>query len=448
MARNKWLIFGKSAGGGRRGLILLGLVAAILGGAGRAEAGYASFVMDADSGQVVHSDAADARNHPASLTKMMTLYLVFEALESGRLKMTTALPVSAHATAQAPSKLNLAKGQSIKVEDAILALVTKSANDVACVIAEAIGGTEPEFARMMTATAQRLGMNRTEFRNASGLPNSAQITSARDMAVLARALIRHYPQYYHYFSTRQFRYNDIVINTHNRLMLSYEGADGLKTGYIGASGFNLVSSAKRDGKRLIGVVLGGRTAKWRDQHMADLLDASFARINDLPVPATARVKDIPVAGMDAPPKAKNDKKGKPARLVALKPPMPLASASTTSDAEVDVVLEEMAKGAPKVKGIAAKPSVRDPAKEWGIQVGSYRQSQQARAAATAALGKLKEAAPVAVVPDRQKGKTVYRARLVGMTKQQAQKACSRLAKKKSACQIVAPTGDVTLAEAR
>ncbi|MFN3076679.1 MAG: D-alanyl-D-alanine carboxypeptidase family protein, partial [Alphaproteobacteria bacterium] len=243
-----------------------------------AQAGYASFIMDADTGTVLHSQGADARNYPASLTKMMTLYLAFEALEHGEIKLSTPMPVSAHATAQAPSRLGLGRGQTITMEDAILALVTKSANDVASVIAEALGGTEQKFAAKMTATAHRIGMAHTEFRNASGLPNRGQVTTARDMATLARAIIRHFPQYYHYFGTRQFQWGNNVINTHNRVVLNYPGADGLKTGYIAASGFNLVTSAKRDGHRLIGVVLGGRTGKWRDQHMADLLDSGFARL--------------------------------------------------------------------------------------------------------------------------------------------------------------------------
>lgn len=279
-------------------------------------AGYASFVIDADSGKVIHSDRADVRNYPASLTKMMTLYVLFESLDRGNVTMATKLPVSARAAKQAPSRLGVAPGETITVENAILALVTKSANDVACVVAESLGGSEPQFAAMMTAKARALGMTQTVFRNASGLPISGQVTSARDMATLARALIKRYPHFYHYFSTREFTYGETKVVTHNRLLLSYEGADGLKTGYIGASGFNLVTSAKRDGRRLVGVVLGGRTSRWRDQHMADLLDASFAQVTGGRSPVVARVgapppdevAEVPSSGSKKPVRTASGKK--------------------------------------------------------------------------------------------------------------------------------------------
>src|SRR5208282_1168561 len=209
----------------------------------------------------------DGRTHPASLTKMMTLYLTFESLESGQLHKTQSLRVSAHAASQQPSKLELAAGETITVEQAILALTVKSANDAAVVLAEAIGGSESEFAQTMTQKARELGMTGTTFRNASGLPNPGQVTTARDMAKLARALIRDYPQYYGYFSAREFTFQGNEIPTHNHVLVEYEGADGLKTGYIHSSGFNLVTSAVRNGRRLIGVVMGGQTSSQRDHAM-------------------------------------------------------------------------------------------------------------------------------------------------------------------------------------
>ena len=258
----------------------LGLVCGL--GASPAQAArYTAIVVDANSGKVLFARNADRRHYPASLTKMMTLYLTFEALEKGTIKLSSALAVSRRAAGQTPSKLGLKRGQTIAVEDAILALVTKSANDAATVLAEALGGNEANFAGQMTKKAKLLGMKRTRFRNASGLPNRYQRSTARDMATLALALQRDFPQYYHYFSTREFRYKNRTFTNHNRLLRSYRGADGLKTGYIRASGFNVAFSARRGSRRLIGVVLGGRSPKWRDRKTARLMDIAFRRAQTL-----------------------------------------------------------------------------------------------------------------------------------------------------------------------
>ena len=232
-----------------------------LGGAGKALAGYASIVVDAETGAVLSEQNADQRNYPASLTKMMTLYMVFDALERRQLALKQPIAVSRRAAGQAPSRLGLKAGQTITVEQAILALVTKSANDAATAVAEAIGGTELRFAEIMTRRARAIGMTSTTFRNASGLPDSRQVTTARDMATLSRALWRDFPQYYPYFSRERFTYRGRVIANHNNLLRSYAGADGIKTGYIRASGYNLAASAVRDGRRVIGVVLGGKPNK-------------------------------------------------------------------------------------------------------------------------------------------------------------------------------------------
>ncbi|MCE9648969.1 MAG: D-alanyl-D-alanine carboxypeptidase [Parvibaculum sp.] len=235
----------------------------------------ASLVMDAYTGRILYSNNADTQCFPASLTKVMTLYLLFEKLEQGKVTLNTRMPVSAHAAAQAPSRLGVKVGETIRVEDAILALVTKSANDVAVVIAEYLGDTEKDFALRMTARAKALGMSRTRYMNASGLPNKSQLTTARDQATLAKQIQVKFPQYYHYFSESSFTWEGRVIKNHNHLLGKYEGVNGLKTGYTAASGFNLTTSVWRDGKSLIGVVLGGKTVRARDTQMVAILDRAM-----------------------------------------------------------------------------------------------------------------------------------------------------------------------------
>ena len=232
---------------------------------------FSSIIVDGNSGAVLTSNSPDSLRHPASLTKIMTLYLLFERLEAGKMKLDTEMAVSAHASEQAPTKLGLRPGQTIKVEDAIKGLVTRSANDAAVVIAEAIGGDEDDFAEMMTRKARALGMSKTVYRNASGLPNDEQVTTARDQATLGRAIQDRFPRYYRYFSTSVFNYRGQSIRNHNHLLGSVEGVDGIKTGYTRASGFNLVSSMRRGNRHLVGVVLGGRSGGSRDAIMRNLL---------------------------------------------------------------------------------------------------------------------------------------------------------------------------------
>ncbi|MFZ2468705.1 MAG: D-alanyl-D-alanine carboxypeptidase family protein, partial [Parvibaculum sedimenti] len=235
----------------------------------------ASFVIDAYSGRVLYSSNADAQTYPASLTKVMTLYLLFERLQQGKISLNSRVPISTHAANQAPSRLGIRPGQTIRVEDAILALVTKSANDVAVALGEYMGGTEKDFARLMTAKARALGMSRTQYMNASGLPNRGQLTTARDQAMLAKRMQTDFPQYFRYFSTEEFAWNGMVIRNHNHLLGKYEGVTGLKTGYTAASGFNLTTTVKRDNKSLIGVVLGGKTSRARDLQMVSILDRAM-----------------------------------------------------------------------------------------------------------------------------------------------------------------------------
>src|SRR5205807_6017081 len=237
---------------------------------------YEAIVLDAQTGQVLRELNPDVSTQPASLTKMMTLYLTFEALNQGRLRLDQYLRVSDYAATRAPSKLGLVPGESVTVRDLILGIVTKSANDAAVVLAEALGSSEWAFAQQMTAKARQLGMMQTVYYNASGLPEPNQRTTARDIARLALALYHQFPREYRYFSTQEFVFRGEAMRNHNHLMQWYPGLDGIKTGYINASGFNLAASAVRNGHRLIGVIMGGRSARSRDQQMAGLLDLAFA----------------------------------------------------------------------------------------------------------------------------------------------------------------------------
>ena len=236
---------------------------------------YSSIVVDVNSGAVMQSSNPDSPRHPASRTKIMTLYLLFERIEQGKITLNTPLPVSAHAAMQAPSKLGLKPGDSIRVETAIRAIVTKSANDVAVIVAEALGGDEPNFARMMTAKARALGMTQTIYRNASGLPDDQQITTARDQATLGRAIQDRFPNYYRYFATRTFDYRGNSIRNHNHLLGTVDGVDGIKTGYIHESGFNIVTSVRRANHHIIAVVFGGRTASARDARVLGLIESNI-----------------------------------------------------------------------------------------------------------------------------------------------------------------------------
>ena len=389
-------------------------------------AGYADIVIDASSGEVLHATNADKTSYPASLTKMMTLYLLFDALERGKIRLDQGLPVSQHAAEQPATRLGLRKGSTIPVEKAILALIIQSANDVAMVVAEALGGSEPAFARKMTQTAQLLGMKHTIFRNPSGLPDPAQRTTARDMAVLAMALLQDFPQYYDYFAARQFKFNGRTYTTHNRLVQSYEGADGLKTGYTRASGYNLVTSAVRDGHRLIGVVLGGKSSARRDKQMVSLLDRGFGTLGandavdvanaDTPNPVIPAVKptsaEIVVAAVDA---GDSDPAAQPVTL-----PAAFATNALDSDGLEATIAATLTQA-------------------WAIQVGAYTRFAPAHLAASNAQQTLKglaDQADVAVDASSGGSGKIYRARLIGLTRDQAQLACDKLMKLQNACLVV------------
>jgi D-alanyl-D-alanine carboxypeptidase len=279
---------------------------------------YAGIVVDAKTGKVIYSSDPDGLRYPASLTKMMTLYLVFEALERGKISKNTIVTMSRYAASQSPSKLGVKAGGSFTVEQGILALVTRSANDCSVAFGELLGGSEARFARMMTAKAHALGMSRTVYRNANGLPNDGQVTTARDQARLGLALRQHFPQYYDYFSTRSFRFGKQVIGNHNKLLGRVRGVDGIKTGYIRKSGFNLVTSAQLDGKSIVGVVMGFPSGSSRDAHMASLVKKYLPKASTrggFAAPVATKEQAAPLAvsqAKDAVPNA-----AKPASIAAM-----------------------------------------------------------------------------------------------------------------------------------
>ncbi len=367
-----------------------------------AQAGYAAIVVDANSGRVLHSRNADTPNFPASLTKMMTLFMAFEALDKGTLAIHQPLVVSKRAAGQPASKLGLKVGETITVDEAIRAMSVKSANDVATVIAEAIGGTEVKFAQMMTARARELGMTRTSFRNASGLPNKRQKSTARDMSILGRALINDLPDYYGYFSVKSFKYKGKTYRSHNSLLKNYAGTDGIKTGYIRASGFNLVTSTERDGIRLVGVVFGGKTAARRDRHMQSLLNRNWERAR---AASTYAARPIP------------------------KPPVP-GSETIIAAANIDTPIP------PTI--------VRRTRADWGIQIGAFAGYTDAHIAAGNVAQRLSDVpvtASLKIQPVSQSADTLFRARLMGMDEISARASCQQLIRNGQVCALVTPQGD-------
>lgn len=379
-------------------VLALGLALGVTAPAAHAQIGsarYSSIVIDATTGDVLEQANPDAPRHPASLTKMMTLYMAFEALRDRRIDLTTLVPVSAHAASQEPTKLGLVPGVRITVDQAILGLVTKSANDAAAALGELLGGSEDRFAQMMTLRARALGMNHTTLMNASGLPDPDQWSTARDLAILARHLINDFPGYYRYFSTPSFVWQRRVIFNHDHMLQSYPGADGLKTGYTDASGHNLVTSAVRGGVRLIGVVLGAASNGERDLHMAALLNQGFGQM------------DVPVERH------------------------PTQTAGLIAAAHAATVESRPA----KLRVAPVAPST------WGIQVGSFGTERAAREAAAAGRraadgGEARiEAATVA-------HKVVWRAQVVGLTAGDAQDACAALAHRRAPCAILRPVSRV------
>ncbi|MBL1376694.1 D-alanyl-D-alanine carboxypeptidase [Zobellella iuensis] len=378
---------------------------------------YASIVLDADSGEVLHASNADASRYPASLTKMMTLYMLFEAMDKGLMTLDTAMPVSAHAAAMPQTNISLKAGDRLKVRDAIPALIVRSANDVAAVVAEALGGTESGFGRMMTEKAKAMKMTSTTFRNASGLPDAAQTSTARDLAILSVRLMKDYPQYYHYFATQSFTYKGRTYNSHNRMVRNYPGVDGMKTGFIRASGFNVATSAVKGERRLIGVVMGGQTAQSRDAHMASLLDRGFERATQLAKvsPAAAKPAANLVVSTDTVRQVVRQEQP------VTRAPAVLQRTSQTFPVEQTMITDELG---------------------WAVQIGSFRVPEQARDRASDAAQRLDDIdlAQIAVSEVEISNRKLFRARLVGLQENQAKSACQRLSRQGMDCLVVKLTG--------
>jgi len=375
----------------------LAILAAVIAPAGSAtaqigSARYSSIVVEAASGDVLEDVNADAPRHPASLTKMMTLYMAFEALRDRRINLNQFVPVSAAAASMQPSKLGLLPGTRITVDQAILGLVTKSANDAAAALGELLGGSEDRFAQMMTLRARALGMAHTTFTNASGLPDPDQWTTARDLAILGRRLISDFPGYYGYFSTPSFVWQRRVIFNHDNLLRSYPGADGLKTGYTEASGHNLVTSATRGGVRLIGVVLGAASNAERDVHMATLLNQGFEQMY-----------------------------------------VPVERAPTQVARSGGLIASAHAATLETVRPAAARS--RGPVNDWGVHAGSYATERAARDAAAAAR-RAADGGETHVEAVSVRRKTLWRAQVIGLSAADAQAACATLARRKIACSAV------------
>lgn len=442
----------------------------------------AAIVVDAKTGKVLYSADANGRRYPASLTKMMTLYLTFEAMAKGKISRNSQVVFSAHASAEAPTKLGVKPGGSVSVETAILSIVTKSANDSATALGEMLGGDEPTFARMMTAKARALGMNGTVFRNANGLPDPGQFTTARDMATLGIALREHFPQYYGYFSQRSFLYGRQRINGHNRLLGRIKGVDGIKTGYTRASGFNLVSSVNDGNRRLVAVVMGGTSGGSRDNQMANLINTYMPRAStrgggDLvakadsssnPIKALAKVllpkhdaptpddKPVAVASADDTAVAEDatvaqgDDQGddeESAEAEAPKLVVPAKKVKTVIVAAPKVATAQVvaAYAEPTPPAVEPTPTV-DPVNTasvpsgWAIQVASSPKQSEAQAfldkTAKQAPKVLADASGFTVAFDKD-GMTYYRARFGGFgSKDAAWKACTALKKKKIECYAV------------
>jgi D-alanyl-D-alanine carboxypeptidase len=417
---------------------------------------YAMLIMDAQSGKILEQQNADKPLAPASLTKIMTLFMTFEAVEQGRLKMSDYLVVSQNAMRQQPSKLGLRSGEKITVDQAVHILVTRSANDVAMALAETVGGSEKNFANMMTRRAHSLGMRNSYFYNPHGLPNPGQKSSARDMALLARATMQYFPKYYPIFSTIRFKYKGQTIETHNNLMRRFKGMDGIKTGYTVASGFNLVASAVRNNRRVIVVVFGGRSAVTRDNHVADLMNRGLAQmlkaggstqVASTPPAAVAR-KAAPVTPPTIVTKTIVNTSNTTVPSATTTPPQAIANTSqTTIETRTPTATADRAGWAPDGGHVRALQSPRTapaPAatnyapqrtasvaedKSWGIQVGAFSSQSMGQQSVQAALARLRTASiqgQPTVVPSQTAQGMIYRARITGLSAQSAAKACQML----------------------
>ena len=413
----------------------------------------AAIVVDANTGKTLYSSNADAQRYPASLTKMMTIYMLFDAMASGKVSKSTPIPVSAYAAAQPPTKVGFQPGQTISAEAAILSLITKSANDSATAIAEFLGGSEPRFAVMMTNKARQLGMRNTQFRNANGLPDPNQHSSARDLALLGVALREHFPQYYSYFSTRSFSYRGRRIVGHNRLLGKIQGVDGIKTGYTRASGFNLVSSVSTDGKKLVAVVMGGSSTPARDAQMAGLIAKylpAASRRDGGNLIASRKNSKVEVAAVELPASAEAPIPVQREQAMAEQPAEVVTAyaepAPTPSPAErilhVPAPSPKIEIGEGDVDEVDPVTTASAPSGGWMVQIASVGSSEEAKAMLSKAAAQV--GGPIAALSPYtekfQKGSTTYhRARFAGIpSAKEANTACAALKRQKFNCFAIAP----------
>lgn len=460
-------------------LVALSLALPILAHVAEAKPLQSNIIIDVTTGTILSSSNPDGVTQPASLTKMMTMYLLFDALKQGKIRLTDTITFSDYAASRPSTNLSVDQGDTIGVETAILAMVVRSANDVATAVAERLGGgDEQAFASKMTAKARQLGMTNTSFHNASGLPDDGNRTTARDMAKLGMALLRDFPQYYPYFSRYSFTYHGVNYTGHNRLVKTFKGADGIKTGYVRASGFNLVTSAEQNGRRLVGVVLGGTSPSIRDRQMASLLQTAFLQPSGTPstliAKASESTKSMTTAVADALAEPANAAESDdvadddteataktgalsaaalPAGAVPVGKTM-VAAVGTTAKASGEGDIDELQpilKPGTQLAALDAAPATIPVSKKlarqtavddqtttnvwkaegsgYGIQVGAYAQykgAQRAAAHATKSLPKLLADARIVIDPQKNAGTTLYRARVVGLSRGDAETACKQL----------------------
>ncbi|QIG51298.1 D-alanyl-D-alanine carboxypeptidase [Nordella sp. HKS 07] len=481
-------------------LALLLILAAVAIEPVSAKPKFSALAVDARTGEILFSSDADGSRYPASLTKVMTLYILFQEMKAGRLTLNSRIPVSRYAAGRPPTKLGVNAGGTVSVEEAIKALVVLSANDIAVAVGERIEGSEAAFAQRMTRTAKTLGMSRTNFRNASGLPDPRQVTTARDIATLSLRVQRDFPQYFPYFRTTSFAYGKRVIRSHNRLLGRFEGTDGIKTGYIRAAGFNLTTSAKRGDKRIIGVVMGGQTGRSRDNYMIAMLNKAFPKCVGGTKLATAiegtkpgPSAEIQVASIESPPvSAATSKPAKKRRAGRADDQMPEAegdvggldsaelaaqaqsasglagttyAAVSADQADLARVSGEVASpdATPQVASLAPtqatmsaalpfkvkKPAetqggqviVASVASTWNIQLGAYaskKEAQDALYAARSASPKLFSDKQAFTIEVKKGEETIFRARMSGFTAKGAKSACKTLSRKGVDCSTLAP----------
>lgn len=394
-----------------------------------ANASVSSIMIDAANGEVMYEMNADERRYPASLTKLMTLYITFNALENNHIKLTDKLKVSRTAAGRSPSKLGVRAGETITVKDAIMAVIVKSANDCATVLAEHFAPTEADFAVLMTDTAHKLGMNHTTFKNASGLPNKQQKTSARDMAILAMAVYHHFPQYYKWFSAKSFQYKGRTIGGHNYILKTFAGADGMKTGYTAASGYNIITSAKRSGKRVIAVTMGHNSVGERDKKVSKMMDRGLVHMQKGDVDVATLTKEINGKGVI---------KAKTARVAAVQKKTP----AKTQNVRLAKVQNKTAVKATQIASAVSNG-------RYAVQVGSFSDYQRARNYALTVKNKLAKKYAVhdiKVEKVQAASKTVYRSKVIGLARNDANTICRNMKRSNQACLVTADSGAMKMAQ--